>query len=43
VEVESFGGLPCLTPLGFSLTTIALSFVPWFNNLINSLEEIVTI
>jgi hypothetical protein len=36
--VEPFGGLPCLTPLGLSLTTIALSFVPWFNNLVSSLK-----
>jgi len=42
-KVEPFGGLPYLTPLGFSLTSIALSFAPWLSNLISNLKEIVTI
>jgi hypothetical protein len=43
VEVEPFGGFPCLTPLGFFITTITLSFVLLLNNLVNNLKEIVTI
>ncbi len=43
VEVEPFGGLSYLTPLGFSLNTTTFSFPPWLSNLVSSSEEIVTI